>query len=138
MLNANEHGGIELVALDSNYHCKPYVYRAASMLLQDSLESLDVLPPTHESLIESVNKGIEVGRELYKQGFGEYTVIAGLDMVIRESFTAWPTNDNASSFKVAAMEAFQSSGFRFLVVDFDNPVDADQGVRTYTPNLKEV
>lgn len=137
MLKGNEYGGIELVALDSSSHSRHCAHDIISSMIQDSIENLDVRPPTSESLTASVQKGIEVGRELYKQGFGESAVTAGLAMAVTESFFAWPTNDNASSFRVAAEEAFRASEFRFLSADFDNPLDADKGVRPYSQVVKE-
>ena len=131
MLQSNEFGEIEPPIIHSEFDIVPAGFRIAELMIKSNIDTLDIQPPTRESLTASVEKGIEVGRELNRLGFTGFVVTRAVDKVIREYFHEWPTNDNAMSFKIAAEEAFQACDFRFLSADFEHPIDAAMGVRFY-------
>jgi hypothetical protein len=136
MLHSNEFGEIDPPIIHSKFDNIPTGYRIAELMIADTMEILDIQPPTSESLTASVKKGIEVGRELNRLGFGETVVTQTLCRLIREYFYEWPTNDNALSFQIAAEEAFLASDFRFVSADFEHPIDVAMGVRSYNPPIK--
>lgn len=124
MLKGNEYGAINLssVSPERNLHGAKSIIEG---MIEDSIEFMDVQPPTSESLTTSTLKGIEVGRELQRRGFGKLAVDQAVVMIKMHNFSGWPCNDNATAFGHSAEEAYLANGFRYLTSDFENPVEPE-------------
>lgn len=132
MLKGNEYdANVDTVGIERNLGAAIQTVEACIL---DSIDAMDVQPPTQESLETSVRKGIKAGVELQKRGFGKVAVEQAIVLVKTRNFDSGIINDNATAFGHAAKEAYLASGFRYLSSDLENPILPEVAFRQPKPD----